>query len=75
METFLSELIMAVQKRKVIKAGTILIRTVKGDVHTIGRNGVPTADGLFRSRHSWTKDENGIVFKKSKMVLWKSHHA
>lgn len=58
MEAFLPELIMAAQtfdmvmeilepeiaaqKRKVIKAGTILIGTVKGDVHSIGKNIVTT---------------------------------
>ena len=58
MEAFLPELIMAAQtfdmvmeilepeiaaqKRKVIKAGTILIGTVKGDVHNIGKNIVTT---------------------------------
>lgn len=58
MEAFLPELIMAAQtfdmvmeilepeiaaqKRKVIKAGTILIGTVKGDVHSLGKNIVTT---------------------------------
>lgn len=58
MEAFLPELIMAAQtfdmvmeilepeiaaqKRKVIKDGTILIGTVKGDVHSIGKNIVTT---------------------------------
>jgi corrinoid protein of di/trimethylamine methyltransferase len=58
MEAFLPELIMAAQtfdmameilepeiaaqKREITKAGTILIGTVKGDVHTIGKNIVTT---------------------------------